>query len=137
MFARGVAKGTLRPFRARSPAQVGHQHRRQRRKQGMLLYRCHQEAAHEAIPNLTTRAKINLRQFVFPRSANQRPALHGREPYITSKKVGIVVGQQNELAWTCAAGPLLSETQLDATLQNIAEPDQLSSGFDAKTAIHP
>jgi hypothetical protein len=85
--------------------------------------------------NLATRAKINVRQFVLPRPANQRPALHGRKCYVASKQVGIVVGQQNERAGTCAAWPLLPETHLDATLQDVVERGQVAFGFDARPTI--
>src|SRR5262252_7858803 len=101
----------------------------------MLSHRRRQEAAHEAAPHLLIRAKINLRQFVFSRPANQRLALHWRERYVTSKQVGIVVGQENESSRTCAAWPLLPKTHLDATFQDVVERGQLSSGFDARSAI--
>src|ERR1051325_2652742 len=103
MFARGVAKRTLRPLRARPAAQVGYQDRRQRHQQRMLSRGRRQEAADEAIPNLATGAKINARQLVFPRPANQTLSLYRGERYVASKQVGIIAGQQNELARTCAA----------------------------------
>src|SRR5262245_45776561 len=101
----------------------------------MPLHRRYEEAAYKVTLNLATGPKINVGQFVFSRSANQRPCLHREKRYVASKQMGIVAGHQNELARPCAAWWLLSETQLDATLQDVVERRQPSSGFDARPAI--
>src|SRR5215831_5548356 len=101
----------------------------------MPLHRRYQEAAYKVTLHLAIGPKINVWQFVFSRSANQRPCLHREKRYVASKQMGIVAGQQNELARPCAAWRLLSETQLDVTLQDVVECREPSSGFDARPAI--